>query len=186
MTETILVAVAWPYANGHLHHGQLGGAYLPADIFARYHRVKGNRVVMVSGSDTHGTPITVRAEQENRSPEDVVTEFHQSFLQTWEGIGISWDLFTSTNTENHAEVVHKIFKKLLENEYLYTATQELFFDPVDKRFLPDRYVEGTCPHCKNDKARGDQCDNCGRQLDAPDLIEPRSKTSGAVPELRES
>ena len=186
VSETILVAVAWPYANGPLHHGQLGGAYLPADIFARYHRTKGNRVVMVSGSDTHGTPITVRAEQEGRTPEEVVAQFHEQFLKTWNEIGISFDIFTSTNTENHFKVVQDLFLRLLEQGYLYTDTQELLYDPVAQRFLPDRYVEGTCPHCQYDKARGDQCDQCGRQLDATDLINPRSKTSGATPERRES
>jgi methionyl-tRNA synthetase len=186
MSENILVCVAWPYANGPLHHGQLGGAYLPADIFARYHRAKGNHVVMVSGSDAHGTPITVRAEQEGRSPEEVVAEFHAGFLETWEGIGISWDVYTSTETANHARVAQDMFRRLLDNGYLYLAEQTLLYDPVGKRFLPDRYVEGTCPHCSYEQARGDQCDNCGRQLDATDLIDPRSKTSGATPELRKS
>ncbi len=186
MSETILVCVAWPYANGPIHHGQLGGAYLPADIFARYHRAKGNRVAMVSGSDTHGTPITVRAEAEGRTPQDVVDEFHAGFLKTWEGIGISWDIYTSTGTQNHAKVAQDLFLRLLENNYLYLASQELLYDPVAERFLPDRYVEGTCPHCSYEQARGDQCDNCGRQLDATELIDPRSKTSGATPELRES
>ena len=186
MTENILVCVAWPYANGPLHHGQLGGAYLPADIFARYHRAKGNHVAMVSGSDVHGTPITVRAEAEGRSPEEVVAEYHAGFLRTWEGIGIAWDVFTSTGTENHAQVAQDLFRRLLANGYLYTASQTLLYDPADQRFLPDRYVEGTCPHCAYERARGDQCDDCGRQLDATDLLEPRSKTSGATPELRES
>ena len=186
MSETILVCVAWPYANGPIHHGQLGGAYLPADIFARYHRAKGNRVAMVSGSDTHGTPITVRAEAEGRTPQEVVDEFHAGFLKTWEGIGISWDIYTSTGTQNHATVAQDLFLRLLENNYLYLASQELLYDPVAERFLPDRYVEGTCPHCSYEQARGDQCDNCGRQLDATELIDPRSKTSGATPELRES
>ena len=186
MTENILVCVAWPYANGPLHHGQLGGAYLPADIFARYHRAKGNHVAMVSGSDVHGTPITVRAEAEGRSPEEVVAEYHAGFLRTWEGIGIDWDVFTSTGTANHAQVTQDLFRRLLDNGYLYTASQTLLYDPVDRRFLPDRYVEGTCPHCAYERARGDQCDECGRQLDATDLVEPRSKTSGATPELRES
>jgi len=186
LSETILVAVAWPYANGPIHHGQLGGAYLPADIFARYHRLCGNRVAMVSGSDAHGTPITVRAEQEGRTPAEVLAEFHASFLETWEGMGIQFDLFTSTDTENHFKVSQDLFKRLLENDYLYAAKQTLLYDPQDKRFLPDRYVTGTCPHCDYDAARGDQCDNCGRQLDATDLIDPKSKTSGATPELRES
>ena len=186
VTETILVAVAWPYANGSLHHGQLGGAYLPADIFARYHRTKGNRVVMVSGSDTHGTPITVRAEQEGRSPQEVVDGFHAEFLETWKGIGISFDLFTSTRTENHQAVVHDLFLRLLQAGYLYTATQTLPFDPTAQKFLPDRYVEGTCPHCAYEFARGDQCDHCGRQLNATDLLHPRSKLTGATPIQRES
>ncbi|HEY7295998.1 MAG TPA: class I tRNA ligase family protein, partial [Dehalococcoidia bacterium] len=115
MAETILVAVAWPYANGPVHQGQFGGAYLPADIFARYHRTAGNRVLMVSGSDMHGTPITVRAEREGRSPEAVAAEFHGSFLDTWERMGISFDLFTSTGTENHARVSQDFFLRLLEH-----------------------------------------------------------------------
>ena len=158
MSETILVAVAWPYANGSIHHGQLGGAYLPADIFARYHRVKGNRIAMVSGSDMHGTPITVRAQREGRTPREVASEFHAEFLETWEGIGISFDLFTATDTENHARVVHDLFRRLLDNGYLYVAPQELLYDPVEHRFLPDRYVEGTCPYCDAPGARGDQCE----------------------------
>ena len=145
VTETILVAVAWPYANGSLHHGQLGGAYLPADIFARYHRTKGNRVVMVSGSDTHGTPITVRAEQEGRSPQEVVDGFHAEFLETWKGIGISFDLFTSTRTENHQAVVHDLFLRLLQAGYLYTATQTLPFDPPRKSSSPTATSRGPVP-----------------------------------------
>ena len=186
VSETILVAVAWPYANGPIHQGHLGGAYLPADIFARYHRVKGDRVLMVSGSDTHGTPVTVRAEQEGSSPAEVAARYHQQFLETWAAIGISFDLFTTTETENHRRVAQDIFLRLLNAGYLYRAAQTLPYDPVDQRFLPDRYVEGTCPHCAYERARGDQCENCGRQLDATDLIDPRSKTSGATPELRES
>ncbi len=186
MSETILVAVAWPYANGSIHHGQLGGAYLPADIFARYHRLKGDRVAMVSGSDMHGTPITVRARREGRTPREVASEFHAEFLETWEGIGISFDLFTATDTENHARVVHDLFRRLLDNGYLYVAPQELLYDPVEHRFLPDRYVEGTCPYCDAPGARGDQCDSCGRQLDGIELIDPVSRISGARPERRTS
>ena len=186
MTETILVAVAWPYANGLIHHGQLGGAYLPADIFARYHRAKGNRVAMVSGSDTHGTPVTLRAEREGRTPAEVVRHYHAAFLETWQGMGISFDLFTATDTENHTRVSQDLFRRLLANGYLYTATEDLFYDPVKDRFLPDRYVEGTCPYCRHEAARGDQCDQCGRQLAANELIDPRSTISGATPELRAS
>ena len=119
MSDNILVCAAWPYANGPIHHGQLGGAYLPADIFARYHRIRGNRVAMVSGSDTHGTPITVRADDEGRTPAEVVAEYHQSILDTWEGMGISFDTFTTTMTDNHEEAVHGLFNALLEHDYLY-------------------------------------------------------------------
>ena len=186
MPENILVCVAWPYANGPIHHGQLGGAYLPADIFARYHRIRGNRVAMVSGSDAHGTPITVRAEDEGREPGDVVAEFHQSILDTWQGMGISFDTFTTTMTDNHREVAQGLFLALDENGHLRRASQDLFFDPQARRFLPDRYIEGECPHCGDPSARGDQCDNCGRQLDAVDLVNPRSRDTGATPELRRS
>ena len=186
MSDNILVCVAWPYANGPIHHGQLGGAYLPADIFARYHRIRGNRVAMVSGSDAHGTPITVRADDEGRPPSEVVAEFHQSILDSWAGMGIAFDTFTSTMTENHREVAQGLFLSLLENDLLFKQTQELFYDPAARRFLPDRYIEGECPHCAEPRARGDQCDTCGRQLDAVDLINPRSRGTGATPELRSS
>ena len=186
MSDNILVCVAWPYANGPIHHGQLGGAYLPADIFARYHRIRGNRVAMVSGSDAHGTPITVRADDEGRTPAEVVAEFHQSILETWDGMGISFDTFTTTMTDNHREVTHSLFNALLEHDYLFKQTQDLFYDPEAKRFLPDRYIEGECPHCDDQRARGDQCDTCGRQLDAIDLINPRSRNTGAIPKLRSS
>ena len=184
--QTILVAVAWPYANSDLHMGQVAGAYLPADIFARYHRMRGNRVLMVSGSDAHGTPVTVRAEQEGTTPTEVSGRFHRSFLDTFERFGISFDLFTSTDTANHAEVTQDIFLRLLEHEELYEAEQTLLYDPKVERFLPDRYVEGTCPHCGYESARGDQCDNCGRTMDALELVNPRSKLSDATPEPRTS
>ena len=186
MPETIFIGVAWPYANGPLHVGQVAGAYLPPDIFARYHRTKGNRVLMVSGSDSHGTPITVRAEREGRTPEEVVAEFHTSFLQAWQQLGISFDLFTSTGTANHAEVTHELFTGLLEKGHIYEAAMTLLFCARDQRFLPDRYVEGTCPHCGFDGARGDQCDNCGRPLNALDLVQPRCKNCGETPEPRSS
>ncbi len=182
--ETILVAVAWPYANNHLHLGHIAGAYLPADVYARYHRMRGDRVLMVSGSDSHGTPVTVRAEEEGTTPEAVFERYHQSFLETFEGIGISFDLFTSTDTANHREVTQEIFTRLLERGYLYEAEQEQLFDVQVGRFLPDRYVEGTCPKCGAEGARGDQCDACGSTLDAIELINPRSRLSDSTPELR--
>jgi methionyl-tRNA synthetase len=184
--ETILVCVAWPYANTPLHAGQVAGAYLPADIFARYHRMRGNRVLMVSGSDAHGTPITVRAETEGITPEAVFERNHASFLDTFERFGISFDLFTSTDTANHIAVSQDLFTRLYEAGHIYPAEQTLLFDPKMQRFLPDRYVEGICPRCGYDGARGDQCDNCGSTLDALELISPRSRLSDATPEPRAS
>jgi methionyl-tRNA synthetase len=186
VAENILVCVAWPYANGPIHQGQMAGAYLPPDIFARYHRTAGSRVLMVSGSDQHGTPITVRAERENRTPQEVVDEFHQSFLYTWEKMGISLDLFTTTGTENHAAVSQDFFLRMIERGYMEKGTQQLPFCVQEQRFLLDRYVEGVCPFCKYDGARGDQCDNCGRTLDPIDLINPRCRFDGSTPEIRDS
>src|SRR5438045_335174 len=157
MPDAIFLGVAWPYANGHLHIGHIAGAYLPADIFARYHRLRGDRVLMVSGSDAHGTPVTVRAEQEGRGPAEVVDEYQRSFLDTWERLGITFDIFTSTMTPNHARVVQGLFLRLWEKDYIYKSSMDLPYCPVDKRFLVDRYVEGTCPHCGYPSARGDQC-----------------------------
>ncbi len=182
----MLVAVAWPYANGPLHLGHLAGAYLPADIFARYHRIAGDRVLMVSGSDGHGTPITVRAEQEGITPRAVVDRFHPEFLRYWDELGISFDLFTTTLTENHRETTQEILRGLHRNGHLEARTTRQPYDPEAGRFLPDRYVEGTCPRCGSDGARGDQCDACGATLDPVDLVAPRSKVTGATPEFRET
>ncbi|MEX0682281.1 MAG: methionine--tRNA ligase [Dehalococcoidia bacterium] len=186
MPERIFVAVAWPYANGSLHIGQLAGAYLPPDIFARYHRTVGNDVLMVSGSDVNGTPITVRAEEEGRSPGDVAKQFHEEFLDCWDKLGISFDCFTSTGTENHARVTQEMFLKLLEIGDIYKDSMESPYCAVEQRFLLDRYVEGICPHCGYDGARGDQCDNCGRVLDPFDLKDPKCKFDLSTPEKRES
>ncbi len=186
MTERIFIAVAWPYANGSLHLGQLAGCYLPADIFARYHRMKGNEVLMVSGSDQHGTPITIRADREGISPQEVVDRFHTEFLDNWRRMGISFDLFTNTGTENHRQVVHELFLTLLEKGYIYKDTMLLPYSAESRRFLPDRYVEGICPYCSDEGARGDQCDSCGRTLNPTDLINPRSALGGSALEFRES
>ncbi|MFQ5948466.1 MAG: methionine--tRNA ligase, partial [Acidimicrobiia bacterium] len=185
-SRRVLVAVAWPYAQGPLHLGHMAGAYLPADIFARYHRSAGNDVLMVSGSDQHGTPITFRADQEGVTPQEVVDRFHPEFLSYWRDLGISFDLFTTTGTKNHERVTHDMFLRLRDNGYLYKETSRQLFDPETERFLPDRYVEGTCPHCGYEAARGDQCDNCGRTLDPQDLIDPRSKLSGAKPVMKDT
>ncbi len=186
MSTPVLVAVAWPYASGSRHLGHVAGAYLPADIYARHQRMRGEEVLMVSGSDVHGTPITVRADAEGVTPFDIVDRYHNEFLEQWEILGISWDLYTTTGTENHAKVTQEMFLAQLENGHIDKRISEQFFDPEAQRFLPDRYIEGTCPNCGYTDARGDQCDNCGKTYDATELLEPRSKISGATPELRET
>ena len=180
----ILVAVAWPYASGSRHLGHLAGAYLPADVFARFQRLAGNRVLMVSGSDVHGTPITVRADAEGVTPAEIADRYHAEFLDAWERLAITWDCYTSTGTENHGAVTHDMFLRLLEKGHIDRRTGEQFFDVEAGRFLPDRYIEGTCPHCGYAEARGDQCEDCGRTLDPEELLGPRSKITGAEPEVR--
>jgi methionyl-tRNA synthetase len=184
--EHILVAVAWPYASGPRHLGHAAGAYVPPDIFARYHRMVGNHVLMVSGSDMHGTPITVAADRRGISPRELAEENHRGIAESFRRLGLSYDLYTTTLTPIHYRVTQDFFTRLLEEGYLFQDTQPAMYDPEAERFLPDRYVEGTCPHCGYPDARGDQCDNCGRTLDPTDLIEPRSKLSGATPVLRDS
>jgi methionyl-tRNA synthetase len=186
MTKLIHISVAWPYANGDLHVGHIAGAYLPADIFARYHRLKGNRVLMVSGSDSHGTPITVEADKRGIEPKELFEHYHNRFLETQKAIGISYDLFTHTDTESHHRIAQDFFTRLYQEEYLYLETQRQLYSEAERRFLPDRYVEGTCPICGYNEARGDQCDNCGNLLDALELIDPRSKTDGSRPVVRET
>lgn len=184
MSEPILVAAAWPYANSEIHVGNLTGSYLPADIFARYQRLRGKPVLMVSGSDSHGTPITVRADAEKIAPYEVYQRYHQSFLDLFLKLGLTYDLFTSTHTVNHARVAHSMFMALKENGFLYKESQMQWFSTSQHRFLPDRYVEGTCYICGYTDARSDQCDKCGNMLDAQLLINPRSKIDGSTPELR--
>jgi methionyl-tRNA synthetase len=186
MSDNILVAVAWPYANSLIHVGNLTGSYLPADIFARYQRLAGNRVAMVSGSDSHGTPVTIRADADGTTPYKVYQKYHATFVELFQKLGLSYDLFTSTHTTNHFRVSQAIFLALLENGYLYTETQQQWYSPFARQFLPDRYVEGKCYICGYDNARGDQCDRCGSLLDATQLINPRSKVDGSTPELRET
>ncbi len=186
MTTPVLVAVAWPYASGSRHLGHLAGAYLPSDIFARQQRMIGNEVLMVSGSDVHGTPITVRADAEGVSPQDIVDRYHSEFIQQWDQLGISWDLYTTTGTSNHSDVTQEMFLAQLGKGYIDRRKSKQLFDTQAKRFLPDRYVEGTCPHCGSQEARGDQCDQCGKTYDATELLEPRSKMSSSSPVLRET
>jgi methionyl-tRNA synthetase len=186
MSETIFIGVAWPYANGSLHLGQIAGAYLPADIFARYHRLKGNIVLMVSGSDQHGTPVTIKAEQEGRAPQDIVAAYQEEYLDCWRRLGVSFDLFTTTGTANHARVSQDIFLRLLEKGYVYRDTVSQLYCPHCRRFLPDRYVEGICPNCGAPGARGDQCDACGKPLNPTELILPHCRICGTEPVLKDS
>ena len=186
MPERILAAVAWPYANGSIHIGHVAGTYLPADIFARYHRMKGNEVLMVSGSDAHGTPVTLTAEQQGVGPEDIFNKYQAEFLDSWDRLGISFDLFTTTHTDNHAQVSQDIFSRLLERGYIYKDTMVQPYCESESRFLADRYVEGTCPHCDFNGARGDQCDDCGRTLDPKDLLSMVCRICGSAPEFRET
>ena len=186
MSERILVAVAWPYANGSIHLGHVAGTYLPADIFARYHRMVGNEVLMVSGSDAHGTPVSLEAQNRGVSPEDVYSEYQAEFLDDWQRLGISFDLFTSTHTDNHAAVAQDMFLKLQKNGYIYEDTMLQPYCETDARFLADRYVQGTCPHCGYDAARGDQCESCGRTLDPQDLIGMTCRLCGNPPVIRET
>ena len=186
MSERILIAVAWPYADGPLHLGHVAGAYLPPDIFARYHRIKGNEVLMVSGSDQHGTPITIKAEQERKEPGQIADQYHQQFLDSWQRLGISFDLFTTTGTTNHAKVSQEIFLTLLDKGYIYKCTVSQPYCSQCQRFLPDRYVEGTCPYCHFSGARGDQCDECGKPLNPFDLVNPRCRLCGTTPQFKDS
>ncbi|NPA27069.1 MAG: methionine--tRNA ligase [Chloroflexi bacterium] len=186
MSEYVLAGVAWPYANALIHAGNLVGAYLPADIFSRYQRLRGRHMLMVSGSDAHGTPITVRADKEGVPPEVIYRRYHRSFLELFQKFGLAYDLFTSTHTENHFRVSQSIFLALYENGYLFTQKAKQWYSPTLGRFLPDRYVEGTCYICGYEHARSDQCDRCGNLLDPTKLINPRSKLDGSTPELRDT
>jgi methionyl-tRNA synthetase len=180
MNEHILVCVAWPYAKSSTHVGQIVGAYLPADTFARYHRLAGNHVLMVSGSDEHGTPILVDAERQGVTPREFVANYHRQICDIWQRLGISWDLYTETGTENHYRITQDFFLTLYDKGYIFKDSMLSPYCPTDRRFLPDRYVEGTCPYCGYTAARGDQCDNCGRVLDPVDLIEPRCRLCGSI------
>ncbi|MDA1279543.1 MAG: methionine--tRNA ligase [Chloroflexi bacterium] len=186
MPRTILVAVAWPYVNGEPHLGHIAGMNVPADIFARYHRIIGNDVVMVSGSDMHGTPTMLKAADEGVSPEEVAGRYHEIWSRSLKEMSFSYDLYTHTHTDGHREVVHDIFTKLKENGYLIEAKQSMPYSETEQRFLADRFVEGTCPHCGFEAARGDQCDRCGRTLDAIDLINIRSRRDGTVPVFKDT
>ncbi|MGH3916859.1 MAG: methionine--tRNA ligase [Pseudonocardiaceae bacterium] len=186
MNTPVLTAVAWPYANGPRHIGHVSGFGVPSDIFARYQRMVGNRVLMVSGTDEHGTPIQVQADQEGVTPRQLVDKYNRVIVGDLQGLGLSYDLFTRTTTANHHSVVHQLFLALYRNGYVVPKTAMGAVSPSTGRTLPDRYIEGTCPICGYDGARGDQCDNCGNQLDPADLINPRSRINGETPRFVET
>ncbi len=178
--------MAWPYANGPFHIGHLAGAYLPGDIFARFHRLRGDEVLMVSGSDMHGTPTLVRAEKEGTTPAVIAEQFHEVNRAAFERLGVAFDLYTTTRTVVHERTVQDLFLALLENGYVRRRTEESPYCPHHRRFLPDRYVLGKCPHCGFEEARGDECDHCGRPLEARQLGSPRCALCGTAAEFRAS
>ncbi|MFH0712872.1 MAG: methionine--tRNA ligase [Candidatus Jorgensenbacteria bacterium] len=183
MPRKILIAVAWPYASGDIHVGHLAGYLLPADIFARFHRLRGNEVLMVSGSDCFGTPITIEAEKLGISPQEVVDKYHPQIVKLFEKLNIGFSengIYTKTTTANHKKVVQDFFVKLLDKGYIFKDKTDQYYSEEDKRFLPDRYVEGKCPQCGYEESRSDQCDNCGTVFSVGELINPKSKLSGGA------
>jgi methionyl-tRNA synthetase len=188
MPENILIAIAWPYANAEIHVGNLTGSHLPGDIVARYHRLKGNNALMVSGTDSHGTPVILSADKLGKPVEEVYKFYHDGFIDLFQQIGITYDLFTTTHTENHFKVSQTIFLALQKNGFLFTKVEPQWYSPGLKKFLPDRYIEGTCYICGYESARSDQCDKCSNVLEPDKLINPRSKVVGdtSSPELRDT
>ena len=182
----ILVAVAWPYASGLRHIGHVAGFGVPSDTFARYHRLRGNDVLMVSGTDEHGTPVMVAADVAGESPRETAERFNELIREDLRELGLSYDLFTRTTTQNHYDVTQDLFRTLHQKGYVVEQETLGAFSATTGHTLPDRYIEGTCPICGYENARGDQCDNCGNQLDPTDLIEPRSKIDGTPPVFRQS
>ena len=177
----ILTAVAWPYANGPRHIGHVSGFGVPSDVFSRFQRMNGNRVLMVSGTDEHGTPVMVAADAAGESPRETAERFNELIREDLRRLGLSYDLFTRTTTANHHRVTQDLFRTLYEKGYVFERETLGAFSASTGHTLPDRYIEGTCPICGFESARGDQCDNCGNQLDPTDLIEPRSKIDGTPP-----
>jgi len=182
----VLAAVAWPYASGPRHIGHVSGFGVPSDVFSRYMRMAGHDVLMVSGTDEHGTPILVQAEKEGVSPRELADRYNRMIVQDLHALGLSYDLFTRTTTRNHAAVAQELFRTVHRNGYMIAKVTQGAISPSTGRTLPDRYIEGTCPICGYDGARGDQCDNCGNQLDPIDLINPRSRINGETPQFVET
>ena len=181
-----LVTTALPYANGPVHIGHLAGVYVPADIYTRYLRLKGDDVIMIGGSDEHGVPITIKAQKEGVTPQDIVDRYHKIIKDSMAGLGISFDVYSRTTSDMHRHTASDFFKKLYDKgEFIEKTTQHLY-DEEANQFLADRYVTGTCPHCGNEKAYGDQCEACGTSLNATDLINPRSAITGNVPVMKDT
>jgi len=184
--ERILIAVAWPYASGPRHIGHVAGFGVPSDVFARYHRMAGHTVLMVSGTDEHGTPITYGADAAGITPREFADVNNAIIVEDLRQLGLTYDCFTRTTTANHYRVVQDVFTRLHQAGYIAERTQLGAVSPSTGRTLPDRYIQGTCPICGYTEARGDQCDNCGNQLDPIDLINPRSRVNGEIPEFKET
>ncbi len=180
------VTSALPYANGPVHIGHLAGVYIPADIYVRYLRLKGEKVLFVGGSDEHGVPITIKARKEGVTPQDIVDRYHGIIKKSFEDFGISFDVYSRTSSKTHHDVASNFFKTLYDKGEFVEQTSEQYYDEEAKQFLADRYITGTCPHCKNERAYGDQCEACGTSLSPLDLINPKSAISGSVPVLRET
>ncbi len=181
-----LITSALPYANGPVHVGHLAGVYVPADIYARYLRLKGEEVLFIGGSDEHGVPIALKAKAEGVTPQDVVDKFHYIIKKSFEDFGISFDIYSRTTSETHYKTASDFFRKLYDKGDFLEKTSEQYYDEEAKQFLADRYITGKCPHCANEKAYGDQCESCGTSLSPLDLINPKSAISGSVPVLKET
>jgi methionyl-tRNA synthetase len=181
-----LITTALPYANGPVHIGHLAGVYVPADIYARYLRLKGEEVIMIGGSDEHGVPITIKAKKEGVTPQDIVDRYHAIIKKSFEDLGISFDIYSRTTSKTHYETASEFFKTLYDKGEFVEKTSMQLYDEQANQFLADRYVTGTCPHCKNENAYGDQCEACGTSLAATDLINPKSAITGNVPVLKET
>lgn len=181
-----LVTTALPYANGPVHIGHLAGVYVPADIYVRYLRLKGREVLFIGGSDEHGVPITIKAKKEGVTPQDIVDRYHKIIKDSFEEFGISFDIYSRTSSKIHYKTASEFFKTLYDKGAFIEKTSEQYYDEEAKQFLADRYITGTCPHCKNPNAYGDQCEACGTSLSPLDLIDPKSTISGSKPVLRET
>ncbi len=180
------ITSALPYANGPIHIGHLAGVYIPADIYTRYLRLRGKDALFIGGSDEHGVPITIKAQQQNVKPQDIVDKYHGIIKKSFEDFGISFDVYSRTSNKIHHETASEFFKTLYDKGEFVEQTSEQFYDHDQKQFLADRYITGTCPHCGNENAYGDQCENCGTTLNATDLINPKSALTGNVPQLKET